>query len=321
MDLRCHGMVAGMGILRTIQRWKSVEVFDTLTSLGERFGLERAATWVLLQLGGAAMAGLGGWAAQGLFFGFVGSVCVYVMLWVAQREQARSGFIASSPLPISAPNLAGNSTPVTSQPCDDQVAVHAALVERVAGLDHRVQKIDSIIAEMATQISQVEERVRDRLDGTRDGIIDSIKDIRKGLGSLQTQQKEFERQITDLLRARDANRRMKYLAGEIDHRFDRLVKAQTVYYPNGPAWKADYENWKLFVEEFYSTIARWAQGIVDPFGIQDDRELDDVNVPEGELLSSFENQQRYRRLVIAGDRYFQIKTKALDFIATKATPD
>lgn len=83
-------MVAGMGILQTIRHWRSIEVFDTITSIGERFGFDKAATWAILQFAGPAVMGIGGGLAQGFFVGSTLALCVYVMLWVAQREQARA---------------------------------------------------------------------------------------------------------------------------------------------------------------------------------------------------------------------------------------
>jgi hypothetical protein len=51
-------MVAGMGILQTIWRWRSVEVFDTITSVGAWFGWDKAETWLFVQVGAAAVLGL-----------------------------------------------------------------------------------------------------------------------------------------------------------------------------------------------------------------------------------------------------------------------
>ena len=194
----------------------------------------------------------------------------------------------------------------------------------IAGLRQAVAEAagrhDAAAAEWRKAIADAEAFAKQYTDGRIVNLEHALEQFRLRLDALDGQMGVFQRGVYKLLRARDAERMMQKAAAEVAARSARLSRADPREYSDAAAWRAEYENWALYIGDFWRALSDWTEGVPDPLDVQDERDLDAVSPPESPLLSSFENQQRYRRFAVANERFARMKDTALKFVSAQGNP-
>lgn len=296
-------MVAGMGILQTIRRWRSVEVFDTITSLAERFGLDKAETWLFLKFGAATVFGVGGWWTQGLFVGLGLALAVYVMLWVAQREQAR----AAPTLPDRLFTAPLGPTPNATLHVDNKPP--RSLEERVAALEGMKDAVDCA----RTELSRLDGKIVD-VEGITN---DRIKEARELFGRLFNELRTRQDAIWRAVQAREAELKLRSLNDEAAGLAKRLLRADAGDYRTdgtpadfAAAWVQEYAGWRECLNRFWHLAEEWERPFPNLFNPPASA-FDNIERKPPEKLPR-DLEHRWKIVAVVGYRHRAAAEEAID---------
>lgn len=204
---------------------------------------------------------------------------------------------------------------------EELAAADARAKDRIAVLDDwaiaRFDKLQGAIAEAARD-------AKGGVDGAIAGFGLVVRQLGERVGELETRSDVIEHRFHRfhrfhrLLRVRDAARRLRPLFEEARPLAERLLSAEREDYPDGKAWRADYEAWHAKLREFWRLASRWSPPGIDPFANPEEEVESARGVPADERFADCELQRRWRVLLVAHMKHGQLAGEALARIEAEA---
>lgn len=149
---------------------------------------------------------------------------------------------------------------------------------------------------------------------------DQLAQIRHALAEGGTRMRDFEGQVFDILRARDADEVLRRLDSEASDLFDRLFYADGRAHPTADAWRADYAEWRSRITNFWDIVRGYKTSVDQPFAVTDAEIERAGGIPDTALFNSPDMRARFRMLVVVNERHVKFREDAFSFNAKKATP-
>lgn len=203
-----------------------------------------------------------------------------------------------------------------------ETAANARLDQRDALFDRHYGELraglDALRKEMKAAIADAARDAKGGVDGAIAGFGLVMGQLGQRVGELETRAAATEHHFRRLLRMRDAARRLRPLFEELRPLGERLLLANKGDYPDGEAWRTDYEAWRAKLAEFWRLASRWDPPGIDPLALSAD-DLDRVKAGCGDgRFADFELQRRRRVLVAAHLKHGQYAGEALARIEAEA---
>jgi hypothetical protein len=147
-----------------------------------------------------------------------------------------------------------------------------------------------------------------------------VADLRRASAEVDTRSREFEAQVFDILRARDAGRLLRKLDAEASGLFDKLFDADERRYPTAEVWRADYAEWRARINAFWDVVRGYRTGVEQPFAVSE-ADVDGAGaVPDNALFAVPDMLFRYKMLVVVNERHLSFREGAFSFNEKKGSP-
>ena len=280
---------------------------DASTALAERAWpyVRDAALWAFTIVSGL---GAGWWAAVEtvLPFGVIAAVVMAVAVrsaWLNERAKSFGAKeISSAALPPHAENKAA-PLPVGGRP--------------PAGSQGIIVSGTGSFNPPSTPSVAIDQAARGAIDGLKEAIQLQMKQLSDSIAHESEQRRNFEQLISSVLRARDAEQLLKSYSGRAEALYERLRHADPQDYADATAWAKEYGEWQSSMYDFWNVASGWVKHTPSPFPA-DTEKLGAVNPPDSILITPFENQHRYRTMVVAQDLLVSSKHRVLTSISNQA---
>lgn len=152
------------------------------------------------------------------------------------------------------------------------------------------------------------------------GLDEAIGRLRRALSDADARSRDFEAQVFDILRARDADKVLRRLDAEASDLFDKLFYAEGRGPDAAEAWRADYAAWRSRIKSFWDIVRGYKTSVDQPFSVAE-ADIDHAGgVPDGPLFTTPDMQLRYKMLILVNERHIKFRDDAFLFNAKKGTP-
>ena len=160
---------------------------------------------------------------------------------------------------------------------------------------------------------------RGEIDGLKETIQFQIKRINDLIEYERQQRRNFQELISNVLRARDAEQLLKNYSGRAEILYEKLRRADPHDYAGPDEWANEFGEWQSNMYDFWRTADGWVKHLPDPFR-PETKKLGAVNPPDSIIITPFENQHRYRTMVVVQDWLVSSKDRVLASISNAANP-
>jgi hypothetical protein len=131
------------------------------------------------------------------------------------------------------------------------------------------------------------------------------------LSDIEDRLKKIDAKYDFRLRAMYVEQHLTPLYNELDRLLSRLHRASPADYSEPKEWAAEYVKWREIMQLFWSNVNQIDPPGENPLNVSSERLLVIETVPETSLFETYEMQQHYRMLVIAGGVHESEKDKAM----------
>ncbi|MBD0270312.1 MAG: hypothetical protein ICV73_00150 [Acetobacteraceae bacterium] len=185
----------------------------------------------------------------------------------------------------------------------------------------------AILARVMAEAENAERRSKAQVEALQRSVLPQVAGLgeqvarfRDVLAENDARMRDFEGQVFDILRARDADEVLKRLDSEASDLFDRLFYADARSHATADAWRADYAEWRLRIKNFWDIVRGYKTSVDQPFAVTDAEIERAGGIPETALFSSPDMRARFRMLVVVNERHLKFRDDAFSFNAKKGTP-
>lgn len=292
-------------------------------------GLAAATVEPIVELGPGAVvfAGLGGACAAGLAFA------------TAVRLGTPRGGPSAAPAAGGDPIVREFVAAISAQLArlDDKLGTATAGGGGGAGREAQeallraVQRMEreqgAILARIMAEAENAERRSKTQVEALKRSVLpqvagleEQVAQLRHALAEKDARMREFEGQVFDILRARDADEVLRRLDAEASDLFDRLFYADGRSHASAEAWRADYAEWRSRIKNFWDIVRGYKTSVDQPFAVTDAEIERAGGIPDTALFSGPEMRTRFRMLVVVNERHIKFRDDAFSFNAKKGTP-
>ena len=185
----------------------------------------------------------------------------------------------------------------------------------------------AILARIMAEAENAERRSKSQVEALQRSVLpqvagleEQVAQFRHALAEGDARMRDFEGQVFDILRARDADEVLRRLDSEASDLFDRLFYADGRSHPTADAWRADYAEWRLRIKNFWDIVRGYKTSVDQPFAVTDAEIERAGGIPEIALFGSPDMRARFRMLVVVNERHLKFRDDAFSFNAKKGTP-
>lgn len=185
----------------------------------------------------------------------------------------------------------------------------------------------AILARIMAEAENAERRSKTQVEAlTRSvlpqvaGLEEQVAHLRHALANGDARMRDFEGQVFDILRARDADEVLRRLDAEASDLFDRLFYADGRSHPTADVWRADYAEWRSRIKNFWDIVRGYKTSVDQPFAVTDAEIERAGGIPDNALFNSPDMRARFRMLVVVNERHIKFRDDAFSFNAKKGTP-
>lgn len=209
----------------------------------------------------------------------------------------------------------------------DDAGLASAHEDAVRGAQRLASRLDAIEAGTRAEAEAVELRSKTRLNALAEAVLprvnvldDDLARLRRAFVESETRLRDFEKQVFDLLRARDAGETLRRLDSEASKLFDKLFDADERHYGMASAWQADYASWKSHINKFWDILRGYSTDVEQPFAVTDSEVGHADELPDSPLFATQEMRSCYRMMVVVQERHMNFRENAFSFNAEKGRP-
>ncbi len=149
---------------------------------------------------------------------------------------------------------------------------------------------------------------------------DDVARLRRALAEGEARLRQFEQQVFDILRARDAGDALRRLDAEASALFDKLFDADERHYDAAAAWQADYALWKSRINTFWDILRGYSTDVEQPFAVTNADVGRAGGIPDTALFATQDMRFCYQMMVVVNERHMNFRENAFSFNAEKAKP-
>jgi hypothetical protein len=194
-------------------------------------------------------------------------------------------------------------------------------------VEHLKREQHAVRARIEAEAENAELRSKARIDALSEAILPRVESLNQDVARLgravaqgDARARDFEGQMFDIFRARDAGKLLRRLDAEASRLFDELVDGDERRYATADAWRADYAEWRSRINSFWDVLRGYRTSVEQPFAVSE-ADIDRAGgIPDNALFAAADMRFRYKMLVVVNDRHTSFKEDAFSFNEKKGSP-